>query len=48
MKSRVEIVDDERVDGIERQPLQRLRIGAHDPVIRIVKIDLEIQPAFPR
>jgi hypothetical protein len=42
-----EVVDHQRIDRVERQALQRLRIGPHDPVIGIVPDHLEIEPAHP-
>ena len=43
----VEVVDHQRVDRIERQPLQRLLVGAHDAVIGVVEMHLEIEAADP-
>ena len=47
VKAGVEVVDDERVDRVEREPLQRLFVGAHDAVIGVVEMNLEIQAAGP-
>ena len=48
VEARVEIVDDQRVDGVDGEPLQRLRVGAHDAVVGVVEIDLEVQSAESR
>ena len=43
----VEVVDHQGVDRVDRQALQGLFIGAHDPVVGIVELHLEIQSPGP-
>ena len=47
VKSRIQIMDHQRIDRIQRKALQRLFIGPHDTIIGVIKPHVEIQPACP-
>src|SRR6185437_5494372 len=43
----VQVVDDERIDRVDVQPLQAVLVGPHNRVVTIVETVLEFEPAGP-